>query len=867
MTTDEARLAGKKILAVIDGKSVYYRGYYAMPNLTTSDGQPTGGVYGFASLALELVRHIHPDYVAVAWDKPHTNIRRRKAIYDGYKSNRHPAPPDFYAQIPTLMNLLSALNWPLYQYDDYEADDIMGTLSDKANAVGIHTVLISSDLDMLQLIDDDTEVYAMKKGLRNLEKFDVNAFEAKYGLHVSQFLDLKSLKGDSSDCIPGVPGVGEKTGIKLLQKYQTLDGVYGHINEITGSLHDKLVKGKDSAYMSKELAKIWRDAPVPLDLEAMDVRKLDITKLRQVLTDLQFTSLLRKVSEILAPYSAKSENVSSERTNASLIASGKEQQPAELTRESSSARPKYSPLPLQPNAAIVYLADDSVFVLRDDKVAELTANEAADYLAGKMVIAHDIKTLTEYLLSENLPINYMAAWDTRHAAFLINSRIKPKTLDDIRLERGIDDSPKNCLDLVRTLYAEQSTKMQEMPEMLSLARKVDFPLQIVLARIENRGMLLDPNILHEQSAAMDDEIESLRRDIYAQAGEEFNVASAKQLSHILFDVMKLPPVGKKGTQGAYSTSAKVLDKLAPNYPIAALIERYRELTKLKSTYLDALPQSIAGDGRIHTTFDQDVTSTGRLSSSSPNLQNIPTRSTQGHMIKRAFVAPAGRVIVNADYAQFELRLAAALAHDEDMIQMFADPKNDIHTMTAAQAYGIEPEDVTSEQRRHAKVINFGILYGMSAKGLSDATGMDMKQASDFIKKYFAARQPIKDYLDATLNKARTLGYVETLFGRRRYTPDVKLSNPVMRAAAERAAMNMPIQGTEADLMKMAMLKVENITGASQIMQVHDSIMVECAETDAEQIAREMKDIMENVYPEIGVYLLVDVKYGHSWAEL
>lgn len=861
MTTDEARLAGKKILAVIDGKSVYYRGYYAMPNLMTSDGQPTGGVYGFASLALELVRRIHPDYVAVAWDKPHTNIRRRKAIYDGYKSNRHPAPPDFYAQIPTLMNLLSALNWPLYQYDDYEADDIMGTLSDKANADGIHTVLISSDLDMLQLIDDDTEVYAMKKGLRNLEKFDVKAFEAKYGLHVSQFLDLKSLKGDSSDCIPGVPGVGEKTGIKLLQKYQTLDGVYEHIDEITGSLHDKLVKGKDSAYMSKELAKIWRNAPVPLDLDAMDVRKLDMAKLREVLTDLQFTSLLRKVSEILAPYDADA-STDSKKLQPKRLAGGKNE------CGDDKAKSSYPPLPLPVNSVIVYQTNNSVFTLNESRVEKLTPSEAAERLSGKLVIAHDVKALTECLLSQNQSISYEAAWDTRHAAFLINSRIKPKTLDDIRLEWGVaDDDAKTYLALTKRLYDEQSATMQAMPETLSLARKVDFPLQIVLAKIEHRGMLLDVDTLKAQSAAMDDEIESLRRDIYAAAGEEFNIASSKQLSHILFDVMGLPPIGKKGAQGAYSTSAKVLDKLAPQYPITSYIERYRELTKLKSTYLDALPQAVATDGRIHTTFDQDVTSTGRLSSSNPNLQNIPTRSQQGHMIKRAFVAPAGRVIVNADYAQFELRLAAALAHDESMIQMFADPKNDIHTMTAAQAYGIRPEDVTPEQRRHAKVINFGILYGMSAKGLSDATGMSMRQASDFIKKYFAARQPIKDYLDATLNKARTLGYVETLFGRRRYTPDVKLSNPIARAAAERAAMNMPIQGTEADLMKMAMLKVENIAGASQIMQVHDSIMVECSEPDAERVAGEMKSIMENIYPNIGVRLLVDVKYGRSWAEL
>lgn len=849
MTTNEARAQGRKILAVIDGKSVYYRGYYAMPNLTTLSGEPTGGVYGFASLALELIRRIEPSYVAVAWDKPHTNIRRRKAIYDGYKSNRHPAPPDFYAQLPTLRRLLKALNWPVYQYDDYEADDIMGSLSDKANAVGIHTVLISSDLDMLQLIDDDTEVYAMKKGLKNLERFDVRAFQDRYGIRVEQFLDLKSLKGDSSDCIPGVPGVGEKTGIKLLQQYGTLDGVYAHIDEISGSLHDKLVSGKASAYMSKELARIWRDAPVPLDLDAMDVTKLDRHELYDTLKDLQFNSLLRRLPETMRL----------EQADAAADATSDVLDLPALTVSSSA-----------PDAAMgetvaLALRGDEVALTYDGKtVYRVDIRALASLIQGKRVVVHDAKVLGERLLSEAALLCFTVEWDTKHGSFLLDSRGKSRPLSDIA---GEGAGVVTQLAWTIKLWREQRAAFVELPRLLALARRVDFPLQLVLAKIEQRGMLVDPSVLKEQSDAMVDEINELAQDIYGFAGEEFNLASTKQLSQVLFDKLGLPPVGKRGVQGTYSTGAKVLERLAPRYPIARLIERYRELTKLKSTYLDALPQAIAADGRIHTAFNQDVTSTGRLSSSNPNLQNIPTRSKQGRMIKEAFIAPEGRVIINADYAQFELRLAAALGHDEDMVKMFADPTNDIHRMTAAQAYRIDPSEVTPDQRRHAKVINFGILYGMSPKGLADATGMSMAQASRFIQNYFAARQPIKDYLDATLKQARERGYVETLFGRRRYTPDVKSTNYGVRAAAERAAMNMPIQGTEADLMKMAMLKVEQIPGASQIMQVHDSVMVECDAAEAARIAQAMKDVMENIYPALGVRLLVDVRAGQRWADL
>lgn len=846
MNIETARAAGKKIFALIDGKSVFYRGYYAMPNLSARDGRPTGGVYGFTALALEMINRIKPDYVAVAWDKPKTNIRRRKQIFEGYKANRKPAPPDFYAQIPILEDLLRAFGWPLYQLDDYEADDIMGTLSQMANQQDIHTVLISSDLDMLQLIDDDTEVYALKKGLSNLEKFDVEAFEQKYGISVSQFLDLKSLKGDASDNIPGVPGIGEKTAISLLQQYGNLDGVYQHLDEIKGATGRKLADGRDSAYMSKELAKIWCDAPLELDLAAVDINNLDRSALRQKLLDLEFTSLLRRLPDGLVDDSVE------ERASAKLSEIKIQNLPGNLGKN-----------------VLAVTWDDRLYLSDKQGVAyESSFVEAADILSGHIVATYDAKLLTKQFISRNLPADFTIGFDIKHAGFLLNSLVPAKDLTDRLQAMGLSGpTATDAVAICYQLWDEYSRELSGDAKLDKLAKEVDFPLQVVLAKIESRGMLVDVEVLGEMSHKLDDEIELLQQSIWQHVGYEFNIGSPKQLSDALFTKLQLTSPAKRNKNGSYPTGVKELTRLKDEHPVINLISEYRELTKLKSTYIDALPKAIGSDGRIHTNLDQDVTSTGRLSSSNPNLQNIPTRSERGRKIKRAFVAPAGRVLINADYAQFELRLAAALAGDKNMIKMFSDPANDIHTMTAAEAYGISCNEVTPEQRRHAKVINFGVLYGMSPHGLSEATGMSQSTAKEFIDRYFAIRKPIRDFINRTLIMADEQGYVETLFGRRRPTPDVKSANFMVREAAKRAAANMPIQGTEADLMKMAMIKIEQIVGATQIMQVHDSIMVECDEADARRIADEMKQVMENIYPELGVRLLVDVKIGHNWAEI
>ena len=840
-----AAAGDKKVLVLIDGKSVFYRGYYAMPNLTTKDGTPTGGVYGFAVIALELIRQIAPDYVAVAWDKPKTNIRRRLQIYPEYKAGRVTPPADFYQQIPILKSLLAAFGWPFYELDDYEADDIIGTLSSQANAQGIYTVIISSDLDMLQLVDNDTALFALKKGLANLEQVDRAAFEQKYGIKVEQFLDLKSLKGDASDNIPGVPGVGEKTGLRLLQKYGTLDGVYENVAQESPALREKLLSGKASAYMSQALARIMCDAPLQLDLKATAMSNLNRTQLRQQLLDLEFTSLLNRLP---ADYQESAAELTAAADTIQLVA------PTDLKLG---------------DPVVAQVVDDQLYLSSDVKTAAaVTFTQAAALLDSKSVVTHDAKLLAEQFLARELDVTWRVAFDTKHAAFLLNSLNSPKTLDELTsLQYGCATSVMQ-LGYLWQLYHEEAEALHQVPKLEQLAQYIDFPLQIVLAKIEKRGMLINSDQLTLMSHNMQQQLDDIRGQVFQQVGCEFNLASPKQLGAILFDRLHLMPTGKRNKQGNYSTGVKVLDRLAKTNPVVQLIQQYRSISKLKSTYADALAAATDLTGRIHTTFSQDVVSTGRLSSSNPNLQNIPTRTPQGKQIKQCFVAPAGRVIVNADYAQFELRLAAALAGDQKMIAMFSDPKNDIHSMTAAEAYGIPLDQVTPEQRRHAKTINFGVLYGMSPKGLADATGMSMAAAAKFIARYFEIRQPIRAYLDKILAQAETDGYVETWCGRRRPTPDVKSSNFVVREAAKRAAANMPIQGTEADLMKQAMLKIEaEVKNAVQIMQVHDSIMLECDEVAAPAVAAQAKEIMEHIAPDLGVRLLVDVSYGPSWGEL
>jgi len=836
-----------KRLVVIDGKSIFYRGYYAMPNLSTKEGIPTGGVYGFVALSLEIISKLNPDYIAVAWDKKGTSIRRRLKIYSEYKAGRKKAPDDFYEQIPILHELLEAFNWPLYELDDYEADDIMGTLARLAKEQGIETCLISSDLDMLQLVNDMTTVYAIKSGSK-IEAFDIPYFEDKYGLKTSQFLDLKSLMGDSSDNIPGVPGVGKKTAVALLSAYGTLDEVFNNLYQIKPAIRKKLEAGKDLAYMSKELADIWTNAPISLDLKHLNARNLDKVKLLNKLRELEFNSLIRRLS---------SDSFSKMQLEEDKVISLKEVPLDNNFKAGAILADNY-----------VYLDNDTLLVSYDKKnFVRLNINDDRKLIKNLNIIGFDLKSLLKRLLAlgyETLP---NVVFDVAQGEFLVNPL---RAVRDVK-EYLLDPTPELILSEIIRQHNKQKVTFKEDLELYRLAKNIDFKLIKVLAKMEFLGIRIDKAYLKKMSDKLKVEIEKLEETAFNLSGEKFNLSSPKQLSEVLFDHMNLPTKGIKKGKTGYSTGQKELDKLRGIHPIIEVIERYRELTKLINTYIDTLPVLADENDRVHTTFNQNVVVTGRLSSTDPNLQNIPIRTELGRKVREAFVPKEGYTFIQADYSQFELRLAAVLAGDREMIDGF-NRDEDIHKRTAALIYGVPDNEVTKEMRRSAKVINFGILYGMSPHGLSVATKMSVKEAKDFIERYFKLRIKLKEYLDSIIDFAKQHGYVKTLFGRKRPANDINSSNYMVAEAAKRSTINMPIQGTEADLMKLSMIHLDEELEkrglkARQIIQVHDSILLECPEDEVETVKELVKNVMENVYPKLGIKLTVDVASGDNWGDL
>ncbi|MBR3270069.1 hypothetical protein IKG07_02370 [Candidatus Saccharibacteria bacterium] len=771
-------------LVLIDGKSVFYRGYYAMGALSLPDGTPTGGVYGFAAISMEIVKKLNPTKVVVAWDSK-TSTSKRKALFKDYKAGRIKPGEDFYAQIPLLEELVKNLGWSFVELNDYEADDIIGTLSEQADEAGDYeTYIISSDLDMLQIVDENTHMWRILKGFSNIEQIDIKEIEEKYGIKKSQFLDLKSLKGDSSDNIPGVPGIGEKTAAKLLNDYGDLDGVYNNLDKITGSTKTKLEAGRDSAYLSKKLAKIMFDAPI--NLKDIPDFKFNKDNVIAGLKKLQFNSLIRKIDD---NFEIKKETVNN----------------------------------------IDIKIDKNIIVNNDIKS-----------------LMHNDKTIAEKIEQG------AKFWDLSQAAFLLDPLAR-------ELPPLIDPAQE---------YKDQVAKFQKLPRLYNIYADFDLPLIPVLYKMEEKGMLLDRQYFAKLRVEYEEEVKNLEQKIYTLAKKTFNVNSPIQLSEVLFTDLSLPVKGVKKTSRGYSTGAKELDKLKNAHPVVLEIIKYREASKLLNTYIIPMPNLADKEDRIHTTFTQNVTSTGRLSSKDPNLQNIPVRTEEGKRIRTGFIAGEGRTLVSADYSQFELRLAAVLADDKELIKDFNDGV-DIHTKTASEAFNIPIAEVTKAQRRAAKAINFGIIYGMSINGLAEATKMSYYDAKNFMENYYKLRSPIMNFMKKTLEKARTEGFVETYFGRRRPTPDVKSSNFIIRQAAERAAQNMPIQGTEADLMKRAMINIDKKLpkNANLIMQVHDSLIVECDEKDAEEIGQILKKEMESVAPELKVKLAVDVTSGRNWGVL
>lgn len=931
-------MAEPKKLAIIDGMSVFYRGYYAMAGLTAADGTPTGGVFGFTTLALQLIKQINPDYVAVAWDKPGTSKRKRLEIYPEYKAGRKPTPPDFKAQIPVLHELLEAFGWPLYELDDYEADDIMATLAKQAEDKGIETELISGDYDILQAISPMTRVFITKsrEPLNSMIPFNEKLFEEKYGVKLSQFLDYKSLVGDSSDNIPGVTKVGPVAAKKLLAKYDTLEGIYENIALIDGSLHKNLVADKEKAFMSRELAKMWNNAPIKFNKDELDGSKIDVVRLKKLLEKLEFRTLIRQLPDFLKDrgdgssaesFKAESQPHSAVKnihiTDAKDLPEIKAKELLLYGRCSGSHGKGLEHLIVSENAKT------SFTISLGEGLNEKQLYEWLEkHLKHVKVVGHDVKRVFKALLQLHQTINVIPAkagnskntgshlkagmteaelpeiaHDVHLGAFLLNPLLRSQELGELIDkafgygaqidEASSEDFPGFASQIVAGIWGltkRQREELEHYPKLEKVAKEIEWPIVEVLARMEVEGIELDTKYLKKMSEEFEGIISDIEQEIYGHADQEFNISSPAQLSKVLFEDMKLPTQGIKKGKSAYSTAANELDKLRWVHPIINLITQYREYTKLKSTYVDALPKLVDENSRLHTDFRLTIAQTGRLSSADPNLQNIPVRTEIGKKIREAFKAGKGKVLVSADYSQFELRLAAAMAHDKELIDLFNEDA-DIHTATAAQVYEIKPHEVTPDQRRHAKVINFGILYGMSTHGLSVATGMNLNEAKEFLERYKELRKPLFDYTSGLVEQARKEGYVETIFGRRRPMPDIKSSNFVVRAAAERAAMNMPIQGTEADLMKMAMVEVQgklvSLTGdrgskteenlrspvsdfrsaPKQLLQIHDSIIVECDDSQAKAVEKLLVETMEGIYTKLPVKLKVDVKSGKTWGDL
>ena len=859
-----------KKLVIIDGKSVFYRGYYAMGNLSLEDGTPTGGVYGFASLAFEVIRKLKPDYVVVAWDKKGTSTAKRSAIYPEYKAGRKKAPDDFYEQIPLLKDFLKTLGWPLFETDGYEADDILGTLAVQANKLGVEANLITSDLDMLQLIDENTKVFAMKRGFSDIEEFDLEYFENKYGLKQSQFLDLKALQGDSSDNIPGVPGIGPKTATQLLQEFFTLEGIYENLENIKPAWRKKLEDGKDLAFMSKKIAEIFLDAPVELNFEDADIHNFNYEEVLKMLRKLEFNSLVRKI-----PKEMKTGSEDFETKNENQIRLFEEVlKPSEINILPEISAEKFFEKPQD----LVFFDFDSqklkILVSNFENIAEFNFMEFskfADFFKNTKTVFFNAKETFHKIFNAGSDFeDWGEIYDIEQLEFLLNALIRDKSLSGIYGEKIDEDDSKVQISVMRIIFERQQKKLEDLPRIREIAEKLDFPMSLVLFKMEKAGVEICPEIFAKMSVEFAGEISKIEKEIFEIAGREFNVASPLQLSKVLFEDLSLPTKGIKKSKNGFSTGQKELDKLGEYSPIIEKIEQFREFSKLKSTYVDALPKLADEKNRIHSNFAQDVTTTGRLSSSNPNLQNIPIRSELGRRIREGFVAKKGNLLVSADYSQFELRLAAVLANDKPLIETF-EKDLDIHAKTASEVFDVQIDEVSKEQRRVAKIINFSVLYGVGAHNLSGTIGVGFYEAKKYIEEYFNAHKPIRELMDNTLKKAQDEGFVETFFGRRRPMPDIKSSNFMIREMAKRAAQNMPIQGTEADLMKRAMLAVdEKIVKAGlgeQILQIHDSILVEVPAENAENVAEILKQEMESVAPELNVKLKVEVSIGKDWLNM
>ncbi len=920
---------GTKKFVIIDGHALLHRAWHALPPLTTKDGTLVNAVYGFTSIMLTIIKDLKPEYGAVAFDVAGGTFRHES--YKEYKATREKAPDELYAQIPLIKEVAAAFGFRIEEHKGFEADDVLGTLANQAaRQGGLKTFIVTGDMDAMQLVDKHTVVYTLKKGLSDTVIYDPAGVKEKYGFGPEQVIEFKALAGDSSDNIPGVPGVGEKTAKDLLSKFDSIDEIYKYLEHggapttpdpssgrrglIKETLAKKLLENKESAYMSHELATIKCDLDIKFKPAEFAVKPAEKEHLFELFRKLEFRTLLNRAQTVLGGLPAV-ESAGQQ----GLFSSGKA-----VVIENFEIRDGYHLVDTEEKAkklakqlaGVEELAIDT----ETDSLGGITSNmiglalcakEGEAYYVLALIVeplrgilenakikkyGHNIKydlevlrhagyevggldfdtKIAAYLMqpsSRSHTLDNLAFVELKHEMVSIESLIGPKgkkqiSLTQVPAERVADYSAEDA-DYTFRLVKKLEPKLKK-EKLYKLFSEIEMPLLPVLQRMEEAGIKVDVKFLQTMASNVGKSIAALEKKIHKLAGMTFNVNSPLQLKEVLFEKLKLSTEGVGKTKTGYSTAADELEKLADKHPIIKLIMEHRELAKLKNTYLDALPELVnKATGRVHTSYNQTIASTGRLSSNDPNLQNIPIRTELGREIRKAFIAEKGNVLISADYSQIELRVAADLSGDKKLIEIFKAGK-DIHTSTAAFIHQLPEDKITPELRRTAKEVNFGVLYGMGPHGLAQRTGMDYARAKQFIDSYFSVFSGLAKYLEAVKDSARRLGYVETKYGRRLQLPEINSGMAQIRAAAERLATNMPIQGTAADIIKMAMIEIDKgLTKvepkARMLLQVHDELVFESPEGSIKKVSDFIQKCMQDVV-KLQVPVVAEVHSGKNWQE-
>ncbi|HYM60862.1 MAG TPA: DNA polymerase I [Thermoanaerobaculia bacterium] len=877
-------------LYLIDGSNNIYRSYYAIRDLTNSSGLATNAVYGFTQMLRKVLKDRNPDCIGVAFDEGVSTVRTGQ--FQDYKKDRKPMPDDLSVQVPLVYEMLDGFRIPVIRASEWEADDFLGSLAYAARDRGYEVVLATSDKDFYQLVGPGIALYHTGREIL----YDAKGVEEVFGLPPAKVVDVMAIWGDAIDNIPGVPGIGEKGAKALISQFGSLDELYANLDQVKKAAQRKaLEENRDKAYLSRDLARIKCDLEVDINLDALHRQEPDRAKLHDLFSRLEFASLMQEYLPE-APATEKAYRVAHGAADLKELLEGDALVAFWLEPKTPDGLDELlaASFSVRPSESIVVPIARSV-----GGSEELAAALRKLFESDRAFVTYDLKTQSRRLRSARWPVPRHVI-DTMIESYVINPGLPSHALGNIARDRLKVDvlARKETAKTASLFPAEQSAgadggaigpyqqylgeksdvtlalqqvldpDLRRDPALLNIYETIEMPLIPVLAGMEDRGIKIDVALLRSMSNTMGVQIAELERKIYAEAGTEFNINSPAQLGHILFEKLQYPAAKKTKTTKSYSTGVEVLSELAGHgYAVPQLILQHRELHKLKSTYVDALPQIVGRDGRVHTSFNQAVAATGRLSSSDPNLQNIPIRTEQGREIRKAFIAEEGNVLLSADYSQVELRILAHITGDEELIETF-NRGADIHRATASKMFGIPEDQLTLDQRRAAKTINFGVLYGMSAFRLANELSIPTAQAKDFIEAYFSRYPKIQEYLDRTLDEARKSGKVTTLFGRVRYIPEIHNRSFTVRGNAERMATNAPIQGTAADILKLAMIAVDRrlereASEAKMLLTVHDEIVIEVPERIAQEVSEMVKETMETIYP-LAVKLAVDTNRGRSW---